>query len=257
MKSEEATLKASFDEWIIRIMCFNFGIAPTPFINAVNRATAFTAQEEARDEGLGPTLTFIKSLMDTVIHKALKLEGVEFKWSMEAENDPETQATIDNTMVRAGLRTPNELRQRDGLDAIEGGDVAIIYTGQGGVPLKSVADGSAMQQTPPTPGDAPPPGEQAAPGQSNKVPKAASKEAGKKSNTTPDGKSVANDKPDAPLATAKKGGGAESSEPFRKGSFAYPRHIFHSPKAAAAQARLVKASRANRKTNSAKHVEDY
>src|SRR6266850_6186910 len=141
-KSEEALLKAEFDEWLIRIMCFTFGIAPTPFTKAVNRATAFTAQEEARDEGLGPQLTFLKSVMDNVIHEGLKLEGVEFKWSMEQENDPETQSAIDDKLLRNGSRSLDELRQRDGLEPY--GIGAMIYQPTGPISIQSLIDGTAL-----------------------------------------------------------------------------------------------------------------
>jgi hypothetical protein len=271
-KSEDAILKAPFDEWLVRIMCFTFGIAPTPFINQVNRATAFTAQEEARDEGLGPQLTFIKSMMDTVIHNGLRLEGVEFKWSMEQENDPETQAAIDDKLVRNGLRSLDELRQRDGLEPY--GIGAMIYLPTGPVSIQSLIDGTAPV---PGGGGAAPGGggnateppnavdpktETAAPGAPDrsvsptnptaapgKRPKPKSAAA---SDKTPGKKEtdvdVTDDHADALDSTKKpkdKEARAGSSSPFRKRStwHGYPAGTICSPKAAAAQERLVKAAR--------------
>ncbi len=147
----ESLLKAEFDEWLIRILCFNFGIAPTPFIKEQNRATAFTAQEQARDEGLGPQLTFIKSVMDDVIKNGLKMKGVEFKWSMEQENDPSTQATIDDTMLRNGQRSLDDLRQRDGLDPY--GIGAMIYLPTGPIMIQDIIDGKYAPQPPQPSGD--------------------------------------------------------------------------------------------------------
>jgi hypothetical protein len=141
LRSEEATLKAEFDEWIVRILCFNLGISPQPFTKQMNRATAQTAQEEARDEGLGPSLSFLKEVMDTIIHKALKVEGVEFKWNMEQDTDPATQATIDDTYIRNGTWSIDEVRQRQGLEATGMGNAVYLPTGP--VPLKAFVDGTA------------------------------------------------------------------------------------------------------------------
>lgn len=274
-KSEEATLKGAFDEWIMRIMCFCMGVSPTPFMNQVNRATAFTAQEEARDEGLGPQLTFLKGMMDHIIANALKLDGIEFKWSMEVENDPETQANIDDKMLRNGSRSLDELRQRDGLDKLGVGPM--IYTGQGAILVADIASGKVQSVGAPPPpgsdpnspvaGEKPPPGPKdagvakpdkakASSDLTGKKPKSGDKKGNK--TTTPDGKDVAeNDKDtDAPLAV-KKGGGAESSRPFRKAWHRYPSDTFRSPKAEAAQQRLVKASKQIGGSGLKKRVETY
>lgn len=250
-KSEEATLKATFDEWIMRIMCFTFGIAPTPFTNQVNRATAFSAQEEARDEGLGPQLTFIKGVMDSVIANALKVDGVEFKWAEDAENDPASQATIDDTMVRNGSRSIDELRQRDGLEPL--GIGPMIYLGTGTVMIQDIIDGKTQgpMAIPPDPvADPTKPAAAAATGAAAKKPV----------KTTPDGKHVsANDhNTDAPLSAANKveGGLSGKLRPFRKSKvFGYASHAVYSPKSAAAQARLVKASRDFSAANKQRHLE--
>lgn len=250
-KSEEATLKATFDEWIMRIMCFTFGIAPTPFTNQVNRATAFSAQEEARDEGLGPQLTFIKGVMDSVIANALKVDGVEFKWAEDAENDPASQATIDDTMVRNGSRSIDELRQRDGLEPL--GIGPMIYLGTGTVMIQDIIDGKTQgpMAIPPDPvADPTKPAAAAATGAAAKKPV----------KTTPDGKHVsANDhNTDAPLSAANKveGGLSGKLRPFRKSKvFGYASHAVYSPKSTAAQARLVKASRDFSAANKQRHLE--
>ena len=236
-KSEEATLKAAFDEWLIRIMCFNFGVAPTPFINQVNRATAFTAQEEARDEGLGPVLMYLKNVMDTIITQALKLDGVEFKWSLETDNDPQTQATIDDTMLRNGSRSIDELRQRDGLDTLGVGPM--VYLPSGPVSVKSIIDGSAQYlqaKTPAAPGAAPAPKE-----------KPNTDAAAEPKKDTGSVNAVDQKDPDAPLEVTKREVSARSARPFRKSKiFGYSSDTFRSPKREAAQARLVKASRSSR-----------
>jgi Phage portal protein len=256
LKSEDSLLKGAFDEWIIRILCFTFGIAPTPFINQVNRATAFTAQEEARDEGLGPQLTFLKSMMDSIITNCLKLEGIEFKWSMEAENDPETQANIDDKMLRNASRSLDELRQRDGLDPL--GIGPMVYTGQGVIQIADIVSGKVQSvgvQPPPgtdpnaqdpnaKPAKPPNPSKEAAAGPSrtvNQTNAAGKKRPPKKGDT----KTAQDGDTDAPLEqTAKKGGWSEKLGPFRKTKlFSYPSHTFYNAKGAAASARLKKTVR--------------
>jgi Phage portal protein len=259
-KSEEATLKAAFDEWLMRIMCFTFGISVTPFVNQVNRATAFTSQEEARDEGLGPQLTFIKGLMDTVIAKGLRLDGIEFKWSMEAENDPTSQAEIDDKMLRNGSRSIDELRQRDGLEPLGVGPMIYLGTGpilvsdivEGNVPSVGSQEAADMKPTPPTPGpnDA---------GDKKPLPKPGdSKKVGVKA--TPDGKDPTTGTSDTDKELAiKTEVSARSASPFRQAlqKAGYSAHAFHNPKGAAAQARLVKASKSSGRAGIKKRVETY
>lgn len=146
-KSEESLLKTPFDEWIIRIICFNFGISPTPFVNQVNRATAYSAADEARDEGLGPTLMFLKDMMDDIIVKCLRLEGIEFTWEMEPETDLDVQSQIDDRQLKNGSRSIDELRQRDGLDPLGIGQM--IYTSSGAIPISMFKDGTAPGLQPP------------------------------------------------------------------------------------------------------------
>lgn len=145
-KSEEALLKTPFDEWLIRIMCFCIGVSPTPFINQVNRATAFSASEEAREEGLAPSLMFLKDMFDAIINNCLRLKNLEFKWEMEDETDPTSQATIDDVQLKNGSRSLDELRQRDGLDPY--GIPAMIYTTNGPVPVTMFKDGTAPSMQP-------------------------------------------------------------------------------------------------------------
>lgn len=150
-KSEESLLKTPFDEWIARLLCFLFGVAPTPFIAQVNRATAESAEDTARDEGLAPTLMFIKDIMDYILTQVMRLQGVEFKWDMDEENDATAQSTIDDLQLRNGSRSLDELRQRDGFKVLGAGPM--IYLPTGPVPVSMFVKGTApnLQAPPPTP----------------------------------------------------------------------------------------------------------
>ena len=252
--SEEATLKAEFDEWLIRIMCFTMGVAVTPFVKETNRATAFTAQEQARDEGLGPQLKFLKDMADAIIIDGLKLEGVEFVWQMETENDPTAQATIDDTQLRNGSRSLDELRQRDGLEPVGMGPAVYLPTGP--VLIKDiiaekvgpVADANTAAQAaknpPPTPfgdgqkpngggsGQAPGKGGPSKPGQPGQKPglagqkgqkpgqKGAKQGAAGAGQAVPDKSNRKAQAEDAPLGKADREVSARSAPPFRRFSYA-------------------------------------
>ena len=145
-RTEEATLKTEFDEWVIRLLCFNFGISPTPFTKQVNRATAESASEEAREEGLGPTLAFLKDCIDDVIAGPLGMDDLEFRWSTELDVDPATQATIDDMNVRNGIQSIDDIRQRQGLEPLGVGNMVFLPTGP--IPLSSIKDGTAAYLQP-------------------------------------------------------------------------------------------------------------
>ena len=143
LKDAEATLKTDFDEWIVKVICYAFSVSHQPFVSMMNRATAQTAKEEAREEGLGPTLDYVKEICDFLITRLLGLEGVEFKWQLEQEEDPQTQSTIDDLYIRNGVWSIDEVRQRMGLEPVGVGNM--IWTGSGPIPVKMFADGTAVQ----------------------------------------------------------------------------------------------------------------
>jgi hypothetical protein len=154
-RTEEATLKTEFDEWVIRLLCFNFGISPTAFTKQVNRATAESASEEAREEGLGPSLAFLKDCIDDVISGPLGMDDLEFRWNTELDVDPATQATIDDLNLRNGLVSIDEIRARQGQESLGIGNMVYLPTGP--IPLQSIADGTA-QHLQPAPKPTPPGG---------------------------------------------------------------------------------------------------
>jgi len=136
--TKAGALKDEMDEWLARIVCFAFSINPTPFIKQQNRATADNAHEQSMLEGLEPTKNWIKSLVDHVIIKYFGITDLEFDWQEEESLDPVDQSTIQDKKIRNGSLTINEARAKDGQPPIEGGDIPMIYTGTGAVPLDRV-----------------------------------------------------------------------------------------------------------------------
>ena len=66
---------------------------------------------------------------------------LEFAWADDRESDPQKAASVAQTYVTNGIKTINETRAEIGLDPIAGGDVAMVFTGAGPVPVAKVAQG--------------------------------------------------------------------------------------------------------------------
>jgi SPP1 gp7 family putative phage head morphogenesis protein len=113
--TKDGALKDEYDEWLARIVCFAFQIDPTPFVKAVNRATAESAKSQALSEGLAPLMNWVKNLVDYVIHKYFGWTDLEFKWEEEDDTSPQIQAEIICAYSAAGLVTDDEAREKIGM----------------------------------------------------------------------------------------------------------------------------------------------
>jgi len=119
VNTKEELLKDSYDEWLARVICYAFSIAPSAFISDVNRATATTNKLTAEEEGLQPVMQWIKSLIDYIIVKYFGYDDLCMQWEDEASPDPMMQAQINQIYINAGIKTANEVREELGLDALE------------------------------------------------------------------------------------------------------------------------------------------
>lgn len=128
-------LKDEYDEWLARIVCYAFGVSPQGFIKTNNRATAETAKGMAVEEGLMPTMGYVKSVMDLIIRKYFKYTDLEFKWQDRDATNPIDQNKMDDVNLRNGSTTINEVRAVRGDAPVEGGDVAMCMTATGYVPI--------------------------------------------------------------------------------------------------------------------------
>jgi hypothetical protein len=140
MKSlKQAELKNDFDEWLARKICFAFSLPPTAFIKQLNRSTAQSDQERAKEEGLFPVLLYVKRLIDRIIREDFGYDDLEFHWNDDEEKDPKTQAEIDQIYVNAGIMARNEIRDELGLEDVVGGEEPMVTTASGPVPLPGSA----------------------------------------------------------------------------------------------------------------------
>lgn len=112
--TKEPDLKAEFDEWIARVVCYAFSLPPTPFIRQMNRATAESSQDAALAEGLEPLKLYIKGIMDRALRFFYRAPELEFAWRFEASLNRLDQAQIHRVYVDSGVLTRDEARAEIG-----------------------------------------------------------------------------------------------------------------------------------------------
>ncbi len=122
LKKEE--YQAKFEEWCARVFTFVLGETATPFVQQNNRATAQQSDDTREESGEKPLMRWVKNEIDSIVQRPDLFNGtdIEFMWDEEAETDALKQAQVDQINVSIRTRTPNELRQRDGLSPLQGGD---------------------------------------------------------------------------------------------------------------------------------------
>jgi hypothetical protein len=168
-------LKSDYDEWMARIVCRAFRTDPKPYIKEPEpRANSEQLQEQMRAQGLNGEMLWWSSLMERLIFLGWGWDDIGHAFDQNEEVAATDQATIDTDNTSLGARTINELRDRDGLDAVEGGDVPMVKTGTGWMPLAVLAAQTALP-TPVAPGGT---GGASGPGKSTSKPTPTQKEAG-------------------------------------------------------------------------------
>lgn len=135
--TKDAILKDEFDEWLVRVVCFAFSVAPSPFIKQMNRATAQTAKEAATQEGLFPMMQWVKDLMDLLIWKYWGYTDLEFGWDEDEAVDPLVQAQIDDINIKNGSKSIDEIRLMRGDEPV-GMPAIIVAQGSGPVLLSTL-----------------------------------------------------------------------------------------------------------------------
>lgn len=103
------------DEWLARVVCYAFSLPPNAFVKQVNRATSQNAHEVALTEGLFPLMLWWKAFMDRIIQQVMGQAEYEFAWLDEKDVDPLIDAQVNEIYVRAGVMTPDEVRDDLGL----------------------------------------------------------------------------------------------------------------------------------------------
>jgi phage portal protein BeeE len=135
---KEAPIKDDFDEWLARIICYCFSLPPTPFIRQMNRSTAQSDTERALEEGLAPLLVWSKRVADNLLWDELGYRDLEFAWGESKEVDIEARAKVNDTYIRVGVLTINEVRDTMGLEPVQDGDTPLVYTNQGAQTIEMI-----------------------------------------------------------------------------------------------------------------------
>lgn len=146
------------DELLVRLCCYAFSVAPTPFVKQVNRSVANQSQETAQEEGLYPLMSFWKDdIMDTIIQEKFGYSDVEFVFLPRPMPDQSKQAAVYDMQIKEGLRSRNEVRAELGLEPVEDGDHLTVTTGAGVLLLEQIISGEAMMPGAPAPSNDPKP----------------------------------------------------------------------------------------------------
>ena len=118
INTKEGMLKDAYDEWLAKIICYAFSLSPQQFVGNMNRASGETAVEMAKEEGLFPIMQWARELMNYIIWKYWGYKDLGFTWVDTKDPDPLLQAQINEIYVRNGVKTPNEIREELGLEAL-------------------------------------------------------------------------------------------------------------------------------------------
>ncbi|GEM_PF-3498491 len=134
-------LKADYDEWLARIVCFAYSISPQPFVKQMNRATAETAQETAEKEGLLPLLTWFKTeIGDPIVQELFGYDDMEFNFLPQPNVDQQKQMTVLMGYVKDGVMSRNEVRGQLKLEKMDGADDLTVDTPNGPVPVAETVE---------------------------------------------------------------------------------------------------------------------
>lgn len=113
---KQTALKDEYDEWLARIICFAFSLPPTALVKQMNRATSETAKETANEEGLASIVSWCHSLRNIVIWKHFGYMDLESTVESESDIDPLIQAQIDKIYLQEYVVSPDDVRERLGLE---------------------------------------------------------------------------------------------------------------------------------------------
>lgn len=135
-------LADTYDEWLIRLLCFPFGVAPTPFMkqSGLGHGSAESDKAAAEEAGIASLLQYLQRLMNKIIRQHFGRADLEFTWVEDRELDPDAASIIDDRRIKNGSSSINEVRDRNGEPPIEGGDQPFVLLPTGPVPVDQIAD---------------------------------------------------------------------------------------------------------------------
>lgn len=145
------TFDARFDEWLARVICARFGVTPTPYVAAMNRAQAQTMEEASKEESLVPIQQHFKALFDLLIQspRYMNHPELQFIWT-ETQHYKLQDAQLDSLLLHDGAITLDDIRRTRGQEPYDNdiGSKPMIWTGSGPVLLEDVINRTVPQRPP-------------------------------------------------------------------------------------------------------------
>ena len=126
-------LTDAYDEFLIRLLCFPFGVAPTPFMKqmGMGHGSATTEHDAAEEGGIAPLMQYVERLMSMALAKWFDRPDLEFAFVEDREFDPKVKADIQDLRLRNGTLTINDVKDSNGERPVENGDKPMIYLAGG------------------------------------------------------------------------------------------------------------------------------
>lgn len=136
IETKSTELFGAAEEWFSRVVCFAFSISPLPFIK-MTKSSSDSADEAAKEEGLGPLKNWVNDLMDSIIIDLFKDDDLEFRWKEPEELDLQKKSEMLINEAGKGLRPLNEVRRKMGEQPYEGEhfDKPMVMTSMGYSPI--------------------------------------------------------------------------------------------------------------------------
>jgi len=148
-------------KWTMGVKCAAYGISPQDlgFMDSSRGlgggGVAQVQEKLSKARGVQSLLTLLEEHYNREIVKSeFSYRDVKFEWLDIDLGDPSRESTIDIQDIKSGVISRNDRRQKLGLKPIDGGDVPVIETASGLIPVEGL---SKLPVEPPAPvGEAPP-----------------------------------------------------------------------------------------------------
>jgi HK97 family phage portal protein len=130
-------------KWTLSIKCMCFQISPQDlgFVQDFHRTTAEVQKELSKSRGLKNLLgLFEQTINEEIVKTCWTFDDVKFKWLDVDLEDESVRTKNDDTKLRAGVLSHNEVRSHSGDKPIEGGDKHYIFTASGPLALEDLAE---------------------------------------------------------------------------------------------------------------------
>jgi hypothetical protein len=148
---KEPVLADVYDDYLIRKICFSYGVSPQRLQKMMNRSSADSSEEAAEQQGAAMWQKWLKGTIDYIIQSPLffGLESYECGFDPTPELDYLKCSMADKIYVGSGIYTINEIRDANGDDPrIEPeADELMVLTATGFVPLDYIPPSGSTSTT--------------------------------------------------------------------------------------------------------------